>query len=306
MKVSAATISRCLARAGLVTPSRPSAPAFTLTDLRECTEENGLRSFHSWKTCLMSLPDAFSIHAPGVRVTSEASRAQAGVEDGAGAAGACSPSQRDAGGARCCRPGRCLAHPCACAAPTGRAGLTDPVGIVVTAGIDLIRAAGTATRSRRELSVHSRYLTVSTWTGLRTIDLRGLKRVRAQRIVSRTSKATYLTVTDIAGVHVVFRAPRDIKAIGRALEPGMRQQSAKPVKVSRLARGVLGIQPLPGWMSALWTLGSTGLSVFIMLGCLVTVSSPCQESVGHVLTELSIGVSWARGSRGVHMASVSN
>ena len=150
--------------------------------------------------------------------------------------------------------------------------LAFPVGIVVTVGIDLIRAAGTATRSRREFSVHSRYLTVSTWTGLRTIDLRGLKRVRAQRIVSRTSKATYLTVTDIAGVHVVFRAPRDIKAIGRALEPGVRQQSAKPVKVSRLARGVLGIQPLPGWMSALWTLGSIGLSVFIMLGCLVTVS----------------------------------
>ena len=149
--------------------------------------------------------------------------------------------------------------------------LAFPVGVVVGAGIDLIRSAGTATSSRRELTAHSRYLTVSTWTGLRTIDLRGLKRVRAQRIVSRTSKATYLTVTDTAGVHVVFRAPRDIKAIRRALEPGMGQQSAKPVKVSRLARGVLGTQPLQGWISALWTLGSTGLSVFIMLGCLVTV-----------------------------------
>jgi hypothetical protein len=151
--------------------------------------------------------------------------------------------------------------------------LAFPVGLVVAAGIDLIRAAGTVTSSRREFSAHSRYLTVSTWTGLRTIDLRGLKRVRAQRIVSRTSKATYLTVTDTAGVHVVFRIPRDIKAIGRALEAGMRQQGAEAVKVSRLARGVLGIQPLPGWMSALWSLGSTGLSVLIMLGCLVTVSA---------------------------------
>jgi hypothetical protein len=133
--------------------------------------------------------------------------------------------------------------------------LAFPVGFVVV-GIDLIRGAGTATSSRREFSSHSRYLTVSTWTGLRTIDLRGLKRVRAQRVVSRTTKATYLTATDTAGVHVVFRAPRDIKAIRRALETGIRQQGAAPVKVSRLVRGVLGIQPLPGWISALWTLGS--------------------------------------------------
>lgn len=151
--------------------------------------------------------------------------------------------------------------------------LALPVGVVIGVGIDLIRAAGTVTSSRREFSAHSRYLTVSTWTGLRTIDLRGLKRVRAHRIASRTSKATYLTVTDTAGVHVVFRAPQDIKAIRRALETGMRQQGAKPVRVSRLARGVLGIQPLPGWISPLWTLGSTGLSVLIMLGGLVTVSA---------------------------------
>jgi hypothetical protein len=151
--------------------------------------------------------------------------------------------------------------------------LAFPVAIVVGAGIDLIRAAGTVTSSRRESSAHSRYLTLSTWTGLRTIDLRGLKRVRAQKIVSRTSKATYLTVTDTAGVHVVFRAPRDISAVRRALETGMRQQGPEPVKVSRLARGVLGFQPLPGWISALWTLGSTGLSVFIMLGCVITVSA---------------------------------
>jgi hypothetical protein len=149
--------------------------------------------------------------------------------------------------------------------------LAFPVGVVVGAGIDLIRSAGTVTSSRRELSAHSRYLTVSTWTGLRTIDLRGLKRVRGRRIASRTSKTTYLTVTDTAGVHVVFRAERDIKAIRRALEPGMRQPGAEPVKVSRLARGVLGIQPLPGWISVLWTLGSTGLSVLIMLGCAFTV-----------------------------------
>ena len=151
--------------------------------------------------------------------------------------------------------------------------LAFPVGGVVAVWIDLISGAGTATSSRREFNAQSRYLTVSTWTGLRTIDLHGLKRLRAQRIASRTSKATYLTVTDTAGVHVVFRTQRDIKAIRSALEPGLRQPGAEPVRVSRLARGVLGIQPLPGWISALWTLGSTGLSVLIMLGCLVTVSA---------------------------------
>lgn len=207
-------------------------------------------------------------------MTSEASRAQAGVADGEvlpGRARRRSVMPVALGAvvlaavwlvpALALRP---LAEP---------ALLAFPVGVVVAAGIDLIRAAGTATSSRRELSAHSRYLTVSTWTGLRTIDLRGLKRVRAQRIASRTSKTTYLTVTDTAGVHVVFRAQRDIKAIRRALEPGMRQPGAEPVKVSRLAREVLGIQPLPGWLSVLWTLGSTGLSVLIMLGCLVTVSA---------------------------------
>jgi hypothetical protein len=206
-------------------------------------------------------------------VTSEASRAQAGLEDSEvlpGRARRRSVTPVALGAvvlaavwlipALALRP---LAEP---------AFLAFPVAIVVGVGVDLIRAMGTATSSRRELSAHSRYLTVSTWAGLRTIDLHGLKRVRAQRIVSRTSKTTYLTVTDTAGVHVVFRAQRDIKAISRALEPGMRQQGAEPAKVSRLARGVLGSQPLPGWISALWTLGSAGLSVFIMLGCLVTVS----------------------------------
>lgn len=205
-------------------------------------------------------------------MTSEASRAQAGVEDSEvlpGRARRRSVMPVALGAvvlaavwlipALALRP---LAEP---------ALLAFPVGVVVGAGIDLIRSAGTVTSSRRELSAHSRYLTVSTWTGLRTIDLRGLKRVRARRIASRTSKTTYLTVTDTAGVHVVFRAERDIKAIRRALEPGMRQPGAEPVKVSRLARGVLGIQPLPGWISVLWTLGSTGLSVLIMLGCAFTV-----------------------------------
>lgn len=149
--------------------------------------------------------------------------------------------------------------------------LAFPVGFVVAVGLDLLRGAANARSSRRLLTAHSRYLTVPTWTGLRTIDLRGLKRVRARRIAGRPGKITYLMVTDTAGVRIAFSAQQDIQTIGRALDEGMRQQEAEPVRVSRLARGVLGIQPLPRWISASWTLASIELTVLIMLGCAFTV-----------------------------------
>jgi len=149
--------------------------------------------------------------------------------------------------------------------------LAFPVGFVVGMGVAVTRGVGNATSSRRLLTAHSRYLTASTWTGLRTIDLRGLKRVRARRIAGRLGKITYLTVTDTAGVRIGFSAQQDIRTIHRALEAGRHQRDAEPVKVSRLARGVLGTQPLPGWISALWTLASIELTVLIMLGCTFTV-----------------------------------
>jgi hypothetical protein len=116
----------------------------------------------------MSLPRAFSRHIPGAWVTSEASRAQTGVEDSEVlpgrtrrrsvmpvALGAVVLAAVWLIPALALRP---LAEP---------ALLAFPVGVVVGAGIDLIRSAATVTSSRRELSAHSRYLTVSTWTGLR-------------------------------------------------------------------------------------------------------------------------------------------
>jgi hypothetical protein len=51
----------------------------------------------------------------------------------------------------------------------------------------------------------------------------------------------------------------------------MRQEDAQIVKVSRLARGVLGIRPLPGWISASWTLASIELTILIVLVCAFTV-----------------------------------
>jgi len=149
--------------------------------------------------------------------------------------------------------------------------LAFPVGLVVGLGVDVMRGVANARGSRRSLTAHSRYLTASTWTGLRTIDLRGLKRVRARRIGGRLGKITYLIVTDTAGVCIAFRAQQDIRTIRRALDAGMRDQDAGLVKVSRLARGVLGIKPLPGWMSASWSLASIELTVLIMLGCAFTI-----------------------------------
>jgi hypothetical protein len=154
---------------------------------------------------------------------------------------------------------------------TSPAALAFPVGFVVGMGLDLMRGMATARTSRRLHTAHSRYLTAPTWTGLRTIDLRGLKRVRARRIAGRVGKTTYLMVSDTAGVRIAFSAQQDIRTIRNALDAGTRQQDAEPVKLSRLARGVLGIQPLPGWMSALWTLASIELTVLIMLGCAFTV-----------------------------------
>lgn len=149
--------------------------------------------------------------------------------------------------------------------------LAFPVGFVVAVGLDLTRGVANARSSRRLLTAHSRYLTAPTWTGLRTIDLRCLKRVRARRIAGRPGKITYLMVTDTAGVRIAFSAQQDMETIRRALDAGRREQDAELVKVSRLARGVLGDQPLPGWMSALWTLASIELTVLIMLGCAFTV-----------------------------------
>jgi hypothetical protein len=149
--------------------------------------------------------------------------------------------------------------------------LAFPVGVAVAIGFMLVRSTSNARGSRRLYTAHSRYLTAPTWTGLRTIDLRGLKRVRARRIAGRLGKVTYVMVTDAAGVCIAFSAHNDIRIIRRALDAGMHRQETPPVKISRLARGVLGIQPLPAWVSALWSLASVEAPVLIMLGCAFTV-----------------------------------
>jgi hypothetical protein len=119
------------------------------------------------------------------------------------------------------------------------AALAFPVGFVVAIGLDLMLGVANTSSSRRLLTARSRHLAVSTWTGLRTIDLRGLKRVQARRIAGRLGKITYLIVTDPAGVRIAFSAQQDIRTICRALDAVMRQQDAELVKVSRLARGLL-------------------------------------------------------------------
>ena len=156
--------------------------------------------------------------------------------------------------------------------------LADPAplafgtGIVVGIGVMLVRGTSNALGSRRSQTATLRFLTASTRTGLRTIDVRNLKRVRARRLAGRYGHITYLVVTDASGVRISFRSQQDIRFIRCALKEGERQpQHTIEVKVSRLAKDAMGVQPLPRGVSPLWSLASAELYLLIMLGCAFTI-----------------------------------
>jgi len=156
------------------------------------------------------------------------------------------------------------------------AALAWPGGLVVGLGFILVRGAGNARGARRLYNAPMRYLTAFTWTGPRTIDLSDLKRIRARRIAGGVGgfaySVTYLMVTDSAGVRISFSDPKDFRLVRQALEDWtIKEQHTVPVKVSRLARHVLGIQPLPAGASALWTLASVELPILIILLCVFTI-----------------------------------
>jgi hypothetical protein len=148
-------------------------------------------------------------------------------------------------------------------------------GVLVAIGVSFVRGAASARGSRRLQTATGRYLTAPTLTGLRTIDMRHLRRVRARRepLGMYTARSiSYLVVTDTAGVRVSFTDEKDIRLIRRALEEGARQpQREAPARVSRLAKAVMGVQPLSTGASALWTIASAELSVLIALGCAFTI-----------------------------------
>ncbi len=74
--------------------------------------------------------------------------------------------------------------------------LADPAmlgfgtGFVVWIGAELVRNMANVRHPDRFPAPQVRFLTVRTWTGPRTIDLRDLKRVRARRWVSRGGSRT--------------------------------------------------------------------------------------------------------------------
>lgn len=124
-------------------------------------------------------------------MTSEASRAQAGAEKRKMPAGRARRRSIVAAGLGLTALAAIWLVPALALRPMADpAVLAFPVGLVVGIGLDLMRAVANARGSRRLLTAHSRYLTAPTWTGLRTIDLRGLKRVRARRIAGRLGKIT--------------------------------------------------------------------------------------------------------------------
>ncbi len=151
---------------------------------------------------------------------------------------------------------------------TDPAAIAFPVGFAVGLGLALVRGMCNARGSRRLSSASARFLTAKTWTGSRTIDLRDLRRIRARRIAGRMGSVDYLIVTDGAGVSIAFSDQTDIRLVRRMLDEAAHQTQQVPsAKVSRLARGVLGISPLPHGASAIWSLASAELPLLISLTC---------------------------------------
>jgi hypothetical protein len=121
--------------------------------------------------------------------------------------------------------------------------LAFATGIVVALGLYYIPVLRWTRGSGRLMSAGSRFFTVRTWTGQRTIDLRHLRRVSGLTMVGRFGPLTLLTVTDSAGISITFSEQDDFDVIRRALQ-SQAHHDGSGVKVSRVARSVLGIEPL--------------------------------------------------------------
>jgi hypothetical protein len=137
--------------------------------------------------------------------------------------------------------------------------LAFSIGVVVALSANLIQAMCFARGSQRLISAGARFLTVRTWTGARTIDLRHLRRVRARALGGRLGTFSYLIVTDSAGVSIAFDKPQDLKVIRQALQSQASNHHSPTVKVSRLARSVLDTDPQPRRASFM-----TGLATFFI------------------------------------------
>lgn len=147
-------------------------------------------------------------------------------------------------------------------------------GFVVWVGLELVRNTANIRNPDRFPAPQVRFLTVRTWTGRRTIDMRDLKRVRARRSVSRVRILDHIMITDGAGVRVAFADDND-RAI-RLVKLSLAAQTRRPpdhgaAKISSAAAEVLEIRPVPWWVSPAWTVASALLPILILLACAFTV-----------------------------------
>jgi hypothetical protein len=170
--------------------------------------------------------------------------------------------------------------------------LADPAllgfgtGFVVWIGTELIRNMANVRSPDQFPTPQVRLLTVRTWTGPCTIDMRDLKRVRARmrdlkrvrarRSVSKVRIIDHIMVTDGAGVRIAFAGDNDraVRLVQRALADQMRRPPGRgPARVSLAAARVLETRPVPWWVSPVWTVASALLPILIVLACAFTVIS---------------------------------
>lgn len=144
-------------------------------------------------------------------------------------------------------------------------------GLVIGFGLDCLRHVSNVRGRKRLLSKTYRYLTAPTWTGMRTIDLRDLRSVRARRVAGRFGTTTYVVVLDREGVRMSFSETKDVERIRRAVTGQLSRGDASPVRVSRFAAAALGLRPLPPGMSALWSLGSVEVALLAAFGAVFTI-----------------------------------
>jgi hypothetical protein len=160
--------------------------------------------------------------------------------------------------------------------------LADPgmlgfgTGFAVWVGAELVRNMANVRNPDRFPAPQVRFLTVRTWTGPCTIDMRDLKRVRARRSVSKVRITDHIMVTDGAGVRIAFADDNDraIRLVQRALAAQVRRPPGRgPARVSLAAAEVLETRPVPWWVSPVWTVAAALLPILILLACAFTVIS---------------------------------
>lgn len=158
--------------------------------------------------------------------------------------------------------------------------LADPyilgfgTGIAVSAGAELVRNMANVRNPRQFPAPQVRFLTVRTWTGPRTIDLRDLRHVRARRFVGKLSVTDHIMITDGAGVLIAFARNNDraVRLLRRALAAQLRRPPDRgPAKVSLAAAEVLETRLTPWWVSPAWTLAAFARPILVVLACAFTV-----------------------------------